>query len=74
MLDPEEKLNSANLPPIRISRTLLTAVKLKARRRDETVSQVVRRALTAYVADAPQADLFDHAAATKAKPKSRKAK
>jgi len=71
MLDPEEKLNSTVLPPIRIPRALLAAVKAKARRRDEFISQVVRRALTAYVEDAPQADLFDPPA-TKAKIRKKK--
>ena len=55
---PDE--NDATLPPTRLPRALLNAAKAQARRRDETLSQVVRRALRAYVASAPaQADLVD---------------
>jgi beta-glucosidase-like glycosyl hydrolase len=63
---PDE--NDATLPPTRLPRALLDAAKAQARRRDETLSQVVRRALRAYVASAPaQADLED--AITAASPK-----
>lgn len=41
----------AVLPPVRLPRALLVAAKAEAARRDETLSQVVRRALRAYVAE-----------------------
>lgn len=59
MLNPDEKERSTTLPPIRIPCDLLAAVRLKVHREDETISQVVRRALRAYVAGASQGDLFD---------------
>ena len=60
---PDE--NDATLPPTRLPRVLLDAAKAQARRRDETLSQVVRRALRTYVASAPsQADLEDAIAAS----------
>jgi hypothetical protein len=63
---PDE--NDATLPPTRLPRALLDAAKAQARRRDETLSQVVRRALRAYVASAPaQADLEDAIAAANPK-------
>ncbi len=63
---PDE--NDATLPPTRLPRALLDAAKAQARRRDETLSQVVRRALRAYVASAPpQADLEDAIAAASPK-------
>lgn len=71
---PDE--NDANLPPVRLPRALLDAAKAQARRRDETMSQVVRRALRAYVASGPvQTDLEDAIAAAKqpkAKPTSQR--
>ncbi len=48
---PDE--NDATLPPTRLPRALLDAAKAQVRRRDETLSQVVRRALRAYVAQSP---------------------
>lgn len=63
---PDE--NDATLPPTRLPRALLDAAKAQARRRDETLSQVVRRALRAYVASTPpQGDLEDAIAATSPK-------
>lgn len=48
------------LPPVRLPRTLLVQAKAEAKRRDETLSQVVRRALRVYVGLAPrQTDLED---------------
>jgi hypothetical protein len=63
--------NDAVLPPIRLSRNLLVAARNEADRRDETLSQVVRRALRAYISQAPlQMDLIgDLAADGGAKPK-----
>lgn len=59
---PDE--NDAVLPPIRLSRNLLVAARNEASRRDETLSQVVRRALRAYISQAPiQMDLIDTLAA-----------
>lgn len=42
----------ATLPPVRLPRALLVAARTEAARRDETLSQVVRRALRAYVGQA----------------------
>lgn len=44
----------AAMPPIRLPRSLLQAARAEAGRRDETLSQVVRRALREYVAIAPR--------------------
>lgn len=58
--------NDATLPPIRLPLALLTAVRAQANRRDETLSQVVRRALRAYAASAPiQTDIEDAIRQTK---------
>ena len=55
------------LPPVRLPRALLDQAKSEARRRDETLSQVVRRALRAYVGSAPrQMDLEDAISTAKA--------
>ena len=63
--------NDATLPPTRLPRALLDAARGQARRRDETLSQVVRRALRAYVTSGPvQGDLEDAIAA--AAPKRRR--
>lgn len=64
--------NRATLPPIRLPLNLLDAAKAKAERRDETLSQVVRRALRAYVANQPDPEpdedkLFTHIARNNAK-------
>ncbi len=60
--------NNACLPPVRLPRTLLEAARAQADRRDETLSQVVRRALRAYAALAPvQADIEDAIRSTKRK-------
>jgi hypothetical protein len=45
--------NDAVLPPVRLDRALLDAARALAASRDETLSQVVRRQLRAYVASAP---------------------
>lgn len=51
----------AVLPPIRLPKNLLIAARQVARSRDETLSQVVRRALRAYVDKAPrQVDLEEY--------------
>jgi hypothetical protein len=61
---PSDK--DAVLPPVRLPRTLLDAARAQAVKRDETISQVVRRALRAYVASGPrQTDLEDAIAASK---------
>jgi predicted transcriptional regulator len=52
--------HDAVLPPIRLPKNLLIAARQMAHSRDETLSQVVRRALRAYVARAPkQVDIED---------------
>lgn len=50
---------TTTLSPIRIPCDLLAAVRHKAQREDETLSQVVRRALKAYVTGVTQGDFFD---------------
>lgn len=63
---PDE--NDACLPPVRLPRSLLDAARAQAKRRDETISQVVRRALRTYAALAPvQTDLEDAIRGTKRK-------
>lgn len=58
--------NDGVLPPVRLPRALLDQARAEARRRDETLSQVVRRALRAYVGSTPrQMDLEDAIAAAK---------
>jgi hypothetical protein len=53
-----ETENDAVLPPVRLPATLLRHAREVAATRDETLSQVVRRALRAYVAAGPlQLDL-----------------
>jgi hypothetical protein len=44
--------NDAVLPPVRLPASLLRHAKALAMARDETLAQVVRRALRAYVAGA----------------------
>jgi hypothetical protein len=44
--------NDAVLPPVRLPASLLCHAKALATARDETLAQVVRRALRAYVAGA----------------------
>jgi hypothetical protein len=62
--------NDAVLPPVRVDSALLRAVRAVAASRDETVAQVVRRSLRAYVASAPvQLDLESAIAAERSKPK-----
>lgn len=59
-------LSDATLPPVRLPKSLLDLAKAEARRRDETLSQVIRRGLRAYVGSAPkQHDLEDAIAATR---------
>ena len=61
--------NDATLPPVRLPRRLLEMARARARRNDETLSQVIRRALRNYVAGAPkQTDLEDAIAATQRAP------
>lgn len=58
--------NDANLPAIRLPKALLAAARSTARRRDETLSQVVRRALREYIGAGPvQIDLEDTIAASR---------
>ncbi len=58
--------NDATLPPVRLPAALLNQAKAQAARRDETLSQVIRRALRAYVGSAPvQTDLEDAIAVAK---------
>jgi hypothetical protein len=45
--------NDAVMPPVRLDRALLAQARAVAAVRDETLSQVVRRSLRAYVASAP---------------------
>lgn len=60
-MQPEN--NDAAMPPIRLPRVLLDAARAQAAARDETLSQVVRRALREYVARGPkQGDLEDYLA------------
>ena len=59
-------LADATLPPVRLPKSLLDLARAEARRRDETLSQVIRRGLRAYVVSAPkQGDLEDAIAATR---------
>jgi hypothetical protein len=48
-----ESPNDAVLPPVRVQSALLAAARAVADLRDETLAQVVRRALREYVASAP---------------------
>ena len=50
--------NDTALPPVRLPRALLNAARSQAARRDETISQVVRRALRTYV-EASEEDVQD---------------
>ena len=55
-----EAEQDGTLPPVRLPRALLDQARAEAKRRDETLSQVIRRALRAYVGAAPrQTDLED---------------
>jgi hypothetical protein len=58
--------NDGVLPPIRLPSSLLQAARAEAARRDETLSQVVRRALRAYVEAAPRQEVATQRPATKA--------
>ena len=65
-------LSDATLPPVRLPKSLLDLARAEARRRDETLSQVVRRGLRAYVGSAPkQGDLEDAIAVTRAPARAR---
>lgn len=60
--------NNAVLPPVRLPAALLAKAKATASRRDETLSQVIRRAIRAYVGSTPavaQTDLEDAIADTR---------
>ena len=46
--------NDTTLAPIRLPKSLLNAARRKAARNDEKLSQVVRKALRAYVEEAPK--------------------
>ena len=50
---------------VRLPKLILAAAKRRAAARDESLSQVVRRALRDYIAAAEQADLFDKPRASK---------
>ncbi len=64
--------NDAALTPVRLPRALLQAAKAEATRRDETLSQVVRRSLRAYVASSPrQGDIETAIAAATKRPRAR---
>jgi hypothetical protein len=54
-----ETANDAVLPPVQLPASLLRHAKAVAAARDETLAQVVRRALRAYVAAGPQGRQLD---------------
>ena len=62
-----ETVNDAVLPPVRLPASLLRHAKAVAAARDETLAQVVRRALRAYVAGphGRQLDLEDAVASAR---------
>jgi hypothetical protein len=62
-----ETVNDAVLPPVRLPASLLRHAKAVAAVRDETLAQVVRRALRAYVAgpQGRQLDLEDAVASAR---------
>jgi hypothetical protein len=51
--------NDAVLPPVRLPSRLLRHARAVAAARDETLSQVVRRALRAYIASGPHGRQLD---------------
>lgn len=65
---PED--NDALFPPVRVPKALLELVRITAARKDETLSQVLRRALRDYVrrpvpSSSGQTDIEDAIAATR---------
>ncbi len=71
MIDFEE--NDTTLAPIRLPKSLLNAARRKAARNDEKLSQVVRKALRAYVGGTEQLDMLrDGGASSSAKPRKRR--